>query len=241
MTRPARRPVSNAPATVPVMLKTSKQTSWLETRCGRSPGRTVADSTKRNTPLTDCHSSTKPWVVRQTQLLRNKCHALHGCRCDRCKVLGNKRRFASRGEAPTTTGSQDIECQPANREKAAHPRRDCRHDAGIDRHMGRDTLGGGEKHVADAGSRDAESRSGRHALQRVEKHQRLDGLAKLASGARESSDQRGRPQPSETVGKSTVKQVPDSKANRRTESTYRILRLSHRWRSRCRQMPAGRY
>ena len=70
---------------------------------------------------------------------------MHGCRCDRCNVLGNKRRFASRSETPTTTGSQDIKCQPANREKAAHPRRDCRHDAGIDRHMGRDTLSVGGK------------------------------------------------------------------------------------------------
>ena len=99
----------------------------------------------------------------------------------------------------------------------------------------------GEKHVADAGSRDADSCSGRHALHRVEKHQRLDGLGKRASGARESADRRGRPQPSETVGKSTVKQIPYCKANRQIESVRCILRLSHRWRSRYRQMLEGRY
>ena len=42
-------PASSAPATIPVMLETSSQTSCLGTRCARSPKRTVADSARRNT------------------------------------------------------------------------------------------------------------------------------------------------------------------------------------------------
>jgi len=46
-------PASSAPATVPVMLETSSQTSCLGTRCARSPRRTVADSARRNTHPVD--------------------------------------------------------------------------------------------------------------------------------------------------------------------------------------------
>ena len=236
-------PASSAPATIPVMLETSSQTSCLGTRCARSPRRTVADSARRNThtPLKGCRLSLKPCVLCQTQRLRNKCHALHGCRCDRCNGLGNSRRFASRSETPTTTGSEEIACQLANQEKAAQPQRDCRHDAGAGRHMGRDTLNAGGKARRRCRLKRHRFLLRSNALHRVERHQRLGVLGERASGARESADRRGRPQPFETVGKSTVRQISYSEASRQTEGMHRILRRSRRWRSRCRQVPEGRY
>ena len=237
-------PASSVPATIPVMLETSSQTSCLGTRCARSPRRTVADSARRNThtpPLTGCRLSLKPWVACQTQRLRNKCHALHGCRCDRCNGLGNSRRFASRSETPTTTGSEEIACQPANQEKAAQPQRDCRHDAGAGRHMGPDTLNAGGK-----ARRRCRLKRHRFLLRSTCPASRgKTPASRCARRARKWLAGGCRSARKAAAFQNCRKEHRKTNFLQRGEPTdrghARILRRSRRWRSRCRQVPEGRY